>query len=250
MSSPYADRLNAKILDFYKQYGINNTIALGKAVLNSKMHKDDEEFRTAVHGEICESILECCVKDFIRRNGLQRKWFYSKGLVLKDLDNQDSDYKTEIDFTIFTPHKIIAIECKSYGGVKYLKEKGLIVRPKKKPYDVYGQHEKHVQAIIQNFIGFRDNSEKSNKYGIVQMGLFDFSNGDLHDQREEMWKKVMPVVNVENVEEFLSMQLNKPGLWDIKMLRQAVKIIEKRNGKRREEHLEYVKGLRAKRKGK
>lgn len=247
MSSDYADKLNARIVDFYKQYGLRNTVALGKAILNCKKHKDDEEFRTAIHGEICESILECCVLDFIRRNKLEKKWFYSKGLVLKDLDNLDSDYKTEIDFIIFTPHKMVPIECKSYGGRKYIKEKCLIVRPGKKPYDVYRQHEKHYEILIQNFQGFRDYTEESNKYSIVQLGMFNFSNGELTDQREELWQKTMPIVDVDNINEFLSKQLDKPGLWNMKELRRAVRIVEKNNMKRRKEHLKYVKGLADKR---
>lgn len=247
----FTERINKSILEFYENHDLRNTIALGRCLLNCKYGKDKEDFRTAVHGEVCESILEVMIKEFLKKNNLEKRWFYTKGLVLKDLNNLDSDYLTEIDFILFSPHKIFLFECKSYGGKKYLKDKCTIVRAKKKPFDVFKQHEKHSNVLLNNFLGFRaPEKEGEEKIAPVQLLLFDFSNGDLTDQRTELWKKVMPVVDENTLGKFLSNYKDVPGNWDVKALYKAVKMINKNNDKRRDKHLQYVKDLAKQREGK
>ncbi|MFQ9150782.1 MAG: nuclease-related domain-containing protein [Blautia sp.] len=59
------------------------------------------------------------VEDYMRRFPVKTKdWFCAKGLIIKDINNPDSGYFTELDYTVFTPQKIFAFECKSYGGDK------------------------------------------------------------------------------------------------------------------------------------
>lgn len=247
----FTDRINKYILEFYEKHDLRNTIALGRCMLNCKFGKHKEDFRTAVHGEVCESILEVMIKEFLKKNNLEKRWFYTKGLVLKDLNNLESEYLTEIDFILFSPHKIFIFECKSYGGHKYLKDKCTIVRSKKKPFDVFSQHEKHSNTLLNNFIGFRAPEKLGEeKVAPVQLILFDFSNGDLEDQRTDLWKKVMPVVNEKDLGLFLAKYKDVPGSWDVKALYKAVKMINKNNNKRRDEHLRYVKDLAKKREGK
>ena len=74
---------------------VDYSIELAKALLKSSTHKDDKEFRSIVHGEIAETLLEILLIDYIRRNNLDKeKWFVKRGLIIKDVNNPNSDFLT------------------------------------------------------------------------------------------------------------------------------------------------------------
>lgn len=243
----YAGKVNAKMLAFFSANGLAKTIILGQELLKANNHKDDTQFRNEVHGEVCESILECAVLDYIKRNDLEDKWFYKKGMILKDIDKPDSKYLTELDFTLFTPFKIFTIECKCYGGGKALVDECKVIRKGVKPYDVYKQHKAHFVTLMKNFNPFRLDTTASQKYAPLQVGLFDFSLGTYNDKREEEWKKKMPLLNIENIDTVLDRYKDKPECWNMEGLRRGADIICKHGEKYREKHLKYVKGLAKKR---
>lgn len=241
----YSDALNKNIKDFYKKsMDITKTERFCRALLESPMHKDNTNFLAQIHGEVCESLLECIIVDFILKHKLNGKWFYEKGLILKDPYAKSSNpYMTELDLTLFTPYKILTIECKCYGGDKVLTDKCTIKRKGKKSFDVYAQHEKHYKVLLSNLNTYRYKNETTANISPLQIGYFNYSLGDIKDERSREWQTKMPLLTYDNITNLLELYLDKPTCWNMERVRKAVNIIAKDKNARKKKHLEYVKGL-------
>lgn len=247
----YKSTTHEEILKLYHSSGVSTTIQVAKAMLSSKTHKADKNFQAQLHGEICESVLEVLVFDFIKRNQLENKgWFFQKGLILKDVANPQSDYLTELDFTVFTPQKIFAFECKSYGGEKKILDKGLIVKSDGYSFDVYDQHAKHFVTLANQLKAFRILNNNTKGYAPYQLVLFDFALGKTEDLRTTQNKLIMPCLNETNILNIFNLQelLKQPVLWDIARVRKAIDIIVRaqESEKLDQKHLQYVKKLHKK----
>lgn len=238
----YKNKTREIILDYYKNYGLQAVIEFANKLLELPNFKSDMQFRNEVHGETCEAILECCIINFIKRNNLQKKWFYTKGLVLKDIKNPGR-FLTEIDFVLFTPYQVIPIECKSYAGAKIITDRCTINRKDKQPYDVYAQHKLHSDILIENISAFRLKSLESFHVNPFQLAMFDFSRGGLRDNRDVLYKREMPILNIQNINTFLRRFLNKPATWHMDNLRRFVKIVNTHKEENTKLHLDYVKSL-------
>ena len=246
----YASKINNILKQMYVGKGLEEMTKLAEELLKSKQCKEDEEFRNIVHGEVCETVLECYLIDYIKRNNLENQWFYEKGLVLKDMNQPDGEYLTEVDMTLFTPFKILTIECKCYGGGKLLVDECKIVRKGIKPYDVFKQHSKHIETLMNNFRRFRLNNKYALAYSPIDAAYFDFSLGKITDKRSVEWKHKMPALNVENLYDHLDTYKGKPACWNILALRKAVDVVTKHKEILRKKHLKYVKELAKKREAK
>ncbi len=147
----YASKINKILKQIYTVKGLEEMTKVAEELLKSKQCKSDENFRNIVHGEVCETVLECYLDNYIMINNLEGVWFYEKGMVLKDMTNPDSEYLTEVDMTLFTPFKLLTFECKCYGGGKLVVDECKIVRKGIKPYDVFAQHKKHIMTLFTPF---------------------------------------------------------------------------------------------------
>lgn len=241
----YKSKTNEVLLQLYREKGIGHVLQVGRAMLDSNLHKSDKHFLSHTHGEICESILECLVIDYITKFNLQKYgWFYSKGLILKDVNNAESGYFTELDLTVFCPQRIFAFECKSYAGPKRITDKCTIRKKKGSSFDVFNQHSKHFMVLADQLKPFRiynENNALSNPYQLI---LFDFSTGETIDERNNKDKLIMPCLNETNVLNIFKTIYNKPITWDIERVRNAIRIIEKHSEENRIKHLNYVKNLK------
>ena len=240
----YKDKTNRLILDYYKKHSLDRTIRLAYEMLKANTHKNDSTFRSHVHGELAESVLEIGVMDFMKRHSEQTKdWIVEKGMVLRDPESNNRGYVTELDLTIFTPYKIVTIECKSFQGDKTFTDKCTVRRPGMKHKDVYNQHEKHYRTLMNNFQKFRIINEESARVSPLQIAYYDFSIGTVNDVREAKWKKMMPIINPYNLDKFLEMLLDKPTYWRMNYVRRAVQIIAKNKESNTASHLKYVSSL-------
>lgn len=232
------------LLEYHKKFGREKTIQIAHAMLESNTHKKEGHFLSHVHGEICETVLEMCIIDFIREYNLDSKgWFYSVGLILKDVNNPGNGYFTELDLTLFTPQKIFAFECKSYGGDKRITDKCTIRKKKGGTFDVYDQHEKHFKVLADQMQPFRIASLKTRGYAPYQLVLFDYALGKTEDTRDNSCKVLMPCIDETNVFNLLKTAFDKPVQWDIARVKRAVDIINKHNKENTEKHLKYVQEL-------
>lgn len=233
---------NEKLIALYESKGVDAVLAVAQKMLELNVHKSNMDFRTSVHGEICESVLEVILLDFIKSNSLDKEgWFISKGLILKDVDNPDSPYLTEVDLILFTPYRFILFECKSYAGDKRLINECTIVRDKiKSSFDVYKQHIKHYEALAKTMHPFRASDIA---VGHMTIALFNFALGKLQDEREDKWKNYVPVFNAKNINKFLLSLKSDKVEWNMKYVRRAVDIIESQSEANSVKHLNYVKSL-------
>lgn len=247
MEKDYKGKMNEKLMAYYTANGKENAILLADKMLEATTHKKDKIFRAHVHGEICETVLEICILDFMSRHKEETgDWFYSKGMILKDKDNPNSPYLTEIDMTLFTPYKILTVECKSYGGDKVFTKKCTVNRVGVKSTDVYEQHEKHYKTLLKTFEPFRKNGNGSFNVASIQIGYFNFSIGKVEDKRTDKWQNTMPILNVQKIEALLKTYLNKPIYWKMDYVKRAVSIVDANKKKNTTAHLKYVTDLHRK----
>ena len=241
----YKNSTNEVLLDYYKSTDLKKTIEVAKAMLKSSSFKDNKTFHSHVHGEICESVLECIILDYMKKYPIRTKtWFYSKGLIVKDVQNPNNGYFTEIDLTVFTPQKIYAFECKSYGGDKRIIDKCKIVKKKGGSFDVYNQHEKHARVLSEQLNPFR--KRETIVTPGYQLALFNFSLGNTEDIRTPQDKVLMPCVDDTNVTNLFEMNKDKNVIWNMAYVKRAIQIIERNRDENVQKHLEYVKNLHKK----
>ena len=243
----YKDKTNEKLKEYYNKFGLMRTLQVAYKMLQLPDHKRNKNFKNSVHGELCETVLEICIIDFMNSHKDETKdWFYSKGLILKDIESSNSKYLTELDLTLFTPYKVLTFECKSYGGDKQFIDECTVVRKGIKDSNVYSQHEKHYITLMKNIKYFRNSDIEFSKIAPLQIGYFDFSLGTVQDNRIKKWRAMMPIINYANISKLLTSYLNKPECWNMKMLKQAIDIIDKNKDKNTKKHLTYVKSLHGK----
>ena len=241
----YKKSSHKALTEYRKSHSMEQTIAVARKMLLSESHRDNHVFTSHVHGEICETILELIVHDYIAKFPIKTKnWFDAKGLIIKDINRPDSGYFTELDYTVFTPQKVFAFECKSYNGDKKIIDKCTIRRKTGGSFDVYAQHERHAAVLADQLRPFRKRQfiEKP----AYQLVLFDFSIGDTIDTRTTSNKLLMPCLNEKNVLNIFQVYEQQPVIWNMEYLKKAIEIIQKRQVSNTEKHLKYVKGIKRK----
>lgn len=242
----YKRESNRILMQYYETHSLEDTIAVARSMLYSETYKDIKAFNAHVHGEICETVLEMIIIDYMKRNPERTAgWFFSKGLIIKDIENPGNGYFTELDFTVFTPEKIFAFECKSYGGDKKIVNECTIRKKKGGSFDVYAQHEKHARVLARQLKPFRKSIHLDKP--AYQLILFDFSTGVTEDIRNAKNKLIMPCLNEQNVTNIFKIFEGKPVLWNMEPLRKAITIIERNRDEYTAKHLEYVTQLNKRR---
>lgn len=239
----FKDSTHDILTRYYEKNGIDETIKIAMEMLKSKTHKDSKGFLASVHGEICETVCELKIHDFMNNHKEQTKdWIVSKGLILNDPEAK-SAYLTELDLTVFTPYKILVIECKSYGGDKTFVNHCTVKRKSVKSVDVYDQHEKHYRTLMKNFSEFRLIREDNLKVAPMRIAYFDFSLGSVTDLRDDKWKKLMPILNVNNIDKMLTTLTNTQINWNMKYIKRGVDILERKKDVRTKKHYRYVTSI-------
>ncbi len=226
------------LLEYRATHSLIDTIQMASRIMLTGHGKDNFQFAADLHGEICETVLELIVSEFVRQGNLSEKgWSYWKGLILKDRTNPKSKFLTEIDFTVFSPKCVYIFECKSYAGNKTLTGEGLLTREDGKQYDVFKQSSLHLEALYPWLEGFT----LPGKTPVIQMCMFNFSRGVLADRRTKSKQLQMPCLEVATTIEYLS----KPGeaVWNTKLLSAVGEKLDKFSKTKSQEHLKYVKGL-------
>lgn len=231
---------------YYKKHGLDMTIDVARLILAKSGTKGGNTFRATVNGELAETILKLTIEDFMLKHKRETKdWFIETGIILADPETKDeSDYKTEIDVTLFTPQRIVTFECKSYSGDKIVKNACTVYRPKQQPKDIYAQHIKHAQMLLKN-LGFSKIVNPSNvAISGVMLSYFDFSLGTIRDYRTEEMKKRMPVTTTANINNYLSCIMKVGGIvWDVRKIKNFFKIHNRTKEADTNSHLVYVKSL-------
>lgn len=223
----------------------NKEKSLSKLIVTARGMLSSSSSTPQIRGEICETVLSIMLEEYIKRYNLSDKWHLSKGLILKDRLNPNSDYSTELDLTLFTAETIYCFECKSYRGEKILKDKGkLYIRYKGKDnfqIDIYEQHKKHFYALIKYLKDYQIKGVENGKP--VKIVIFNFSEGDLIDERDMRYRKLFPVVDESQVYKLFKYHFDAPKFWDMNRLRGKIIELEEKSKGLYDDHICYVSSL-------
>lgn len=234
------------LIDFYRKNGYEHTLSVARKMLESKKYAKDKKFSADLHGEICESVLEICIMEYVKQHPKETSnWFFTKGMILKDVNNPDSEFLTELDLVLFTPQQICIFECKSYNSDKVLRNECTIVRDNGTKFDAYRQNSLHRKVLMDQFVKF--SSIKCDCPDMCRIYLFNFSTGKTVDDRSRENKCLMPHINERNIFSLLGSLSAKRDYWDVRYLKRAVDIINKHQERNTRRHLNYVKELHGKR---
>lgn len=230
-------------MDYYRKNGLKPLVATAEAMLKADVRdKKESNFASDLHGEIAETVLECSIYDCLHSLGWSPgDYRVEKSLILKDVESKNENYFTELDLVLFTPYRVVAFESKSYQGNKTLSGKGLL-KSKSGKVDVFKQHTQHMNVLIGNFDSFRLKIDTG--LPPYSMFIFDFSLGELKDDRSSSYKAMLPVVHYYDMDVIIRGMCKNKKIWNMKLLNRALDIITKNEDEQRRKHLEYVKGLK------
>jgi len=68
----YKKESNKTLKEYYKTHSIEDTIRVAKTMLYSDSYKDIKAFNAHVHGEICETVLELLVMDYMKKKNRKK----------------------------------------------------------------------------------------------------------------------------------------------------------------------------------
>ena len=172
--------------------------------------------RSTIKGELSEVALECHLRYWMERLSYI---LTVKGLCIKSIDSRAT---AEIDVMMATPCRIYLFECKSFKGKKVL-SKECYLKGGSSEKDVYDQSKYHLQILEPHIGQFRYPS--SSKVSPYQLILFELSTDDIDDRREDKWKKNIPLLTLDTIDEWLLTELGKRTevRWDLAGLTRKLK---------------------------
>ena len=236
----YKERTRSELLKCYKEYGLETVMEVGRALLEAEKDRNRKKAESIVHGEVCETILECIVMEHKSKHPIETKnWKMARSVILPNLENVQSEFLTELDLVLFTPQQILLFECKSYNGEKTLTGSGKLTRNGGGSVDVYSQNKLHLEMLSKVVAKCRTLTPSYGKE--IQMVLFDFSLGGMNDKRSEKAKQILPWYTEETVTECFPR--GNSTLWDMRVLAPLVDLMVERSPLLRKQHLQYVKSL-------
>ncbi len=184
-------KLDKRLIEVYETRGLNMFIDVCSEMLNIKDRADWEK-KKRVNGEVCELVLRVMTEDYLARKGLEGYVFHS--VVLKNLRNPKSEFRTELDFTLLTPCFCLTGECKSFSGQIVITGNCTLQRDSLVA-DVDRQSTVHLNAL-------RPYLQEYMKAGLgvpeppVAPFCFLYSNGALADRRTPQAKRALPVLTI------------------------------------------------------
>lgn len=228
------------LLDYYGAKGLIPAIQVARELLKkpvvSKSEMSTQELNAIFNGEVCETVLNVMILDFMKHNPtLTKDWRYNSGIILSDLETQSTKFLTEIDALLFTPGCIYIFECKSYSGDKQLIGKGTITRKNGNNCDVYSQNSLHLKILNQWLHRFSE-------HPCYQMVLFDFSSGSMTDKRSYDAQKELLYVNDKTLYNLL--RESRLSVWKPEDIAVISSKFATETDKLRKSHLKYVKSLK------
>lgn len=234
------NKTSEALYDYYKkEQNLSKLISVSRSMLSSSSSTPQ------IRGEICETVLSIMLEEYINRYNLNDKWIVSKGLILKDRLNPTSSYSTELDLILFTAETIYCFECKSYRGKKILRDKGKLYveynGKEKLQIDIYEQHKKHFYALIKYLKDYQISGVEGGKP--VKIIIFNFSEGELLDKRDERFKRLFPVVDESQVYKIFKYHFDAPRFWDIERMKGKIHELEEKSKGLYDEHICYVSSI-------
>lgn len=140
----WRDTLDRKLLGVLKRDGTAQFLSLAVAMLGVDP-EGDPKMKAQFVGEVCECVFWGLTKKYLEATKREAQVYHS--VVLKDLRNPKSDFRTELDFVLVTPSFMLTTECKSYAGdVRVTQE--CTLEHKGMSSDVWRQSKLHYDKLV------------------------------------------------------------------------------------------------------
>lgn len=234
----FKDSLHEDIMRMYRARGYSYAVNSVNALISSSTKKaklaGKPELGIQIRGECCEILLMLGIMEYARLRNLQ--WFVSKGLAIKRKDRKKGT--TELDVTLFTPSKVVLFESKYRKDKFELVDKCKIVPSYGHVFDVYKQNLMHLDNL-RYYLSDALIDIKLGKPFSLAMYIDDSSRAT--DKREPQFKSLMPLVDLKNLESYLStVEDKKVTVWDIQKLYNIVKELRASSDEVFREHMKGV----------
>lgn len=174
----WRDTLDRKLLNVLKREGASAFLSLAVDMLGVDA-EGDPQMKAQFVGEVCECVFWGLTKEYLRLKKHQAQVFHS--VVLKDLHNMKSDFRTELDFVLVAPGFLLTTECKSYAGSVVI-TKECTLEHRGKSSDVWSQCKLHHSKLVlygQQLV----NPNQRIATPPVFANVFLFSNASVEDRR-------------------------------------------------------------------
>lgn len=188
--------LEKKLFGVYHQYGMDVFLRVCTEMLGIK-DSDNWDKKRHINGEVCEVVLTVITENYFSTHGVKSKGFRS--LIFEDYDHRERDFCTEVDFLALTPGVALVGECKSFAGDVIVTDRCTLNRADFKA-DVAQQCDVHAKAM-QKYL--RDVSIGGDHVPPFGMFCFVYSRGTLVDKRNKEDKQRIPVLTLDNIEDYL-----------------------------------------------
>ena len=235
---PLATRTRDTIMACYAQYGIDTADKQIRRIIYQAEHSNIPiQAKSEIKGELAEVALEVYlleIQKYLKNSVL------SKGLCIRDVL---SGRTTEMDVTLFTPCKIYMFECKSYAGKKILTKECTLAGTH--TTDVFSQSQHHMEVLNQYLSTFRVNRSVKgcSPYKLV---LFELSTTDCEDRREDKWKRIVPLITLDTLWEFLCEEFTSTQKinWDFARMLPVISQLDKESPELFKEHMKRMRGTK------
>ena len=187
--------LERKLINVYNTHGVKAFLDVCANLLSVKESSDFNK-KMQVNGEVCEVVLTVLTKRYLQHRGITSQCIHS--LVLKDLHHKDSDFRTEIDFTIVSPFVCVTGECKSFAGDITIKDKCTLSRSTMNA-DVAKQINLHSKTLTPYLESLALPNSKGVPRPPLEAFCFLYSNGRVQDMRSKASRVEFPVVTIKNL---------------------------------------------------
>lgn len=141
----WRDDVDRELMSVLKRKGVSDFLSVAQAMLSVNI-EGDAKLRAQFVGEVCECVFMGLARKYIEVAQKEATVFHS--VVLKDLANLQSEFRTELDFVIASSGFILTTECKSYAGEVTITDKCTLSHYSQS-YDVWSQSKLHHDKLVQ-----------------------------------------------------------------------------------------------------
>ncbi len=228
------------VLHLYETKGIKAADDKVKALLLQCETKGQNSARDrgTIKGELAEIYLEYHLLWWMEH---ARNLICVKGLCMK---SKESNATAEIDVLLASPCKIYLFECKSFSGSKTL-SKECFLRGGSSEKDVYDQSKYHLKILNEHIADCHYPGKfKAKPYKLI---LFELSSDNTDDQRSDHWKQNIPLLTMNNLDEWLASELQKAFevQWNFKKLESILTDLDEKSGAMFKFHMKKIMNRRS-----
>ena len=190
----WRDSIGRSLLGILEMEGVESFLRTATEAL-SVNPRGGYKLKAQFVGEICEIVLIGLTAKYLSVTNRKAKIFQS--VVLKDLNNPKSDFRTELDAVLVTPYFLLTTECKSYAGAIRVTD-NCTLNHKDMSADVFAQSKLHVDKLKL----YAKQLVTPNQ-GLVNppvfANVFVFSNASIEDRRTTIGKRSLTVTTASNI---------------------------------------------------